>query len=123
MTKAALAIDTRREDATAILELRGELDIATAPVFAQRVMRVLSSTPQELVLDIGELEFVDSTGLRAILAAKALCSEHGCGFATTRSTRQVERVFELTRVLDHLRFRSIPREIGAAATGALDSTG
>jgi anti-anti-sigma factor len=114
MSRGALAIDASREEGCATLVLRGELDIATAPVFAQRVMRVLASTPQELVLDIGDLHFVDSTGLRAILAAKALCAEHGCDFTTTRSTRQVERVFELTRVLDHLRFRSAARAVDSA---------
>jgi anti-anti-sigma factor len=109
MSPGALAIDTHREDERTTLVLRGELDTGTAPLFAGRVLRALASNPAELMLDIGELHFVDSTGLRAILAAKALCAEHACQFATTRPTNQVERVFELTRVFDHLRMRGAQR--------------
>ena len=48
------------------LVLSGELDIETVPVFEAEIERVLADAPVTVVLDLPGLEFLDSTGLRAI---------------------------------------------------------
>lgn len=58
----------------------------------------------EVLLDLGELEFMDSTGFRAILGAKELCEGHGCAFAMTRGSDSVQRVFDISGVLRKLPF-------------------
>src|SRR5439155_4034554 len=47
----------------------GELDLATAEQLEAQLKQVESSGPGTLVLDLRELEFMDSTGLRAVIAA------------------------------------------------------
>jgi anti-sigma B factor antagonist len=47
------------------------------------------------VLDLQHLEFIDSAGLRVIIAAQDRAPDGGREFAVTRSTAQVERVFEI----------------------------
>jgi anti-sigma B factor antagonist len=51
----------------------GELDVATAPGFRAELFRLLEDGPSRVVLSLGELSFVDSSGLSAILAAR----QHG----------------------------------------------
>jgi anti-anti-sigma factor len=66
---------------------------------------VCSSRPKELVLDLAGLEFMDSTGLSAILRGKALCEASGCVYSVTPAQRPVERVFDATGVRRKLGFR------------------
>jgi anti-anti-sigma factor len=52
---------------TLVLSLTGELDMNTVEVLAQQVDRHLASRPSELRLDLGELAFMDSSGLRLLI--------------------------------------------------------
>ena len=56
--------------------LTGELDTATAPGMAERLMKVAEGNPERLVLDLGDMVFVDVAGARALDSAyKALEAE------------------------------------------------
>jgi len=68
------------------------------------------------VLDVAGLEFVDSTGLRAILNVKAVCEENHCAFQLTPGRDQihdqVRRLLEITGLIDRLPFVE-PDQTGA----------
>ncbi|HEY2141384.1 MAG TPA: STAS domain-containing protein [Solirubrobacteraceae bacterium] len=49
------------------LSVAGELDLGTAPLLAQRVEEKLGEAPTTLTLDLSELAFMDSSGLRLII--------------------------------------------------------
>jgi anti-sigma B factor antagonist len=51
------------------LVLRGDLDISTAPILDDRV-RTIRPLRQPLVLDVSELLFIDSTGLRSLTSVR-----------------------------------------------------
>jgi anti-sigma B factor antagonist len=102
-----LTIHLQAQDATVVLSLCGELDISSAPAFAEALAAASANRPRELLIDIAAVEFIDSTGLRAILAAKVLCEERSCDFALTESAPSVERLFAVTGVLEHLPRRSL----------------
>jgi anti-anti-sigma factor len=85
------------------LVLVGELDLATAPELEVRAARV-AAAEDPLVLDLRELLFIDSTGLRAILKARELCVASGCEFFLVPGPPAVQRLFELTGLLDRLPF-------------------
>jgi len=55
-----------------------------------------------VVLDLQQLQFIDSTGLRVILAALERCRERGQKFAVTPGSQQVRRLLSLTGVAEHL---------------------
>jgi len=98
-----LRIDVSHEQDRAVLALAGELDMASAPLL-QRAMEdeQLASKPL-IVLDLQQLEFIDSTGLRIILAARKLCAEREQELAVTRGSQQVERLLSVTGMSEHLR--------------------
>jgi anti-anti-sigma factor len=60
----AIAVEREGEDVR--LLVAGELDIASAPVLASRIEE---ERPRALLLDLSAVTFIDSTGLRAVLAA------------------------------------------------------
>jgi anti-sigma B factor antagonist len=105
-----LSIEGRREGDRHTLLLTGELDIATAPELEGKAQELCSNDASELVLDLTKLEFIDSAGLNAILRVRALCQEHMCEFLLTPGAKPVQRLFEITRLIDRLPFRKSRRE-------------
>jgi anti-anti-sigma factor len=93
-----------------VLSVRGELDLASAPILEREVAESLEQTPL-LVLDVEKLQFIDSTGLRVILAAHEQAREGGRELALTRGSRQIQRLLEITRAGEHLRIIESPDEL------------
>ena len=63
-------------DGRAHLTLRGELDLATAPELEQLVNERIDSS-QDVVIDLRGLEFMDSSGIRVLVAAHARAGRTG----------------------------------------------
>jgi anti-sigma B factor antagonist len=51
-----------------VLSITGELDLDTAEMLSERVEQQLSDRPAALTLDLRELTFMDSSGLRFLIA-------------------------------------------------------
>jgi anti-sigma B factor antagonist len=98
-----LVIDVRRDEGTVVLALSGELDLATAPLLQDEIQGSEVETATMVVLDLQELKFIDSTGLRVLLTAHAQSRERGQQFAVTRGSPQVQRLLSITGVGEHLR--------------------
>lgn len=86
------------------LRLRGELDMLTAPQLEAAVDALSGNGARELLLDLSELVFLDSSGFRAILACKDRCEQRGCTFLMTRGPERVQKVFDISGVLKKLPF-------------------
>jgi anti-sigma B factor antagonist len=84
------------------LVLSGELDLASAEQLDAQLKQLESSEPALLVLDLRALEFMDSTGLRTVIAADARARERGGRLVVVRAPEEVDRVFRLTRMDQHL---------------------
>jgi anti-sigma B factor antagonist len=106
-----LSIDVRRQGERVVLRLDGELDLASVPQLERAVENATLDNPAETVLDLRGLEFIDSTGLRAILAQDKRAQERGGTFALVRGSQQVQRLMNMTRVDEHLKIISSPEEI------------
>jgi anti-sigma B factor antagonist len=108
-----LSIAVAYADDRVVLTLEGELDMATAPLLQRAVQDDGLATKQMLVLDLQRLEFIDSTGLRVILAARKQCRERGQELAVTRGSPQVERLLSVTGMAEHLHTVAEPGEMHA----------
>jgi len=109
MTEQTLTIRAFEEPARHVLVLDGELDIAGAPAFEAAAARLRELGAVEILVDISDVGFIDSIGVRSILTVKAACARDRCEFTMTHGSEHGERIFELTRLLDHLPFRA-PKE-------------
>jgi anti-anti-sigma factor len=83
------------------LELSGELDLASAPQLERALARAKHGRPATLVLDLRDLSFLDSCGLRELLGAQRACEEAGCAL-TLIAGAPARRLFELTGVAARL---------------------
>lgn len=48
------------------LQFAGDLDLATCPVYADKVRKAFADGARSLVLDLSQVSFIDSSGLRVI---------------------------------------------------------
>lgn len=101
---AAFACQLIREHDRVRLVLEGELDLATAPALEQTISKLREASVERLTIDLSELSFVDSTGLHLILSVA--CAEQSDAFPVdlVPGPPAVQRVFELTGVIDKLHF-------------------
>ena len=78
------------------MALGGELDLAAGDGLLDRLRAELAHGPGEIVLDLGELSFIDSTGLRTLLQASDICDGQGSRLSIVACRGHVARVFDLT---------------------------
>jgi anti-sigma B factor antagonist len=92
-----LEVSEAEEDGIRVVEVRGELDLATAAVLCSRLDAARAGADRRLVVDLSGLEFCDSTGLRALLgAAQEVSVSAGRLAVVMPQGGDVRRLFEIT---------------------------
>jgi anti-anti-sigma factor len=92
-------IETREEAGRLVVRPCGELDLATAPDLEELVLgRLADGTP--VVLDLRGLSFMDSSGVRVLVAAHAKASDGGGELTILRPARgsAVDRILEVSGI-------------------------
>jgi len=86
--------ENRKADVV-ILALSGKLDATTAKTFEDKIFAVIDSGAQRLVVDLAQLEYISSSGLRVfVLAAKKLQPKSG-KVSLCSLQDQIRQVFDL----------------------------
>ena len=97
----SLVVRSEHEGDAQIIELIGELDLDGAPRLEEELRAAEAGDATSIVVDLGQLEFIDSTGLRLLVMA----TDRAAGrFSLLRGPKQVHRVFEITDMVDRLPF-------------------
>jgi anti-sigma B factor antagonist len=79
----------------------GELDLLTVRQLDAQIDGLRSSGVGTIVLDLRQLTFMDSTGLRLLLSLDAAARSDGVGFSIIDGEGPVRRLLELTRLDGH----------------------
>jgi anti-sigma B factor antagonist len=82
------------------IALSGELDMATAPRLTEEVEKAVWGTVGAFVLDLSGLTFLDSSGLHALLRARAYLAREDRTLVLVCPPGQARRVLDLASVLD-----------------------
>lgn len=93
-----------REGADVIVRLSGELDLYNAPVLREALAAAADLVPERLIIDLGEVAFVDSTALGVLLETRARLTDKdrfvlAAAGAETRRTLQVSGLDRQIRVV------------------------
>lgn len=91
-------------DERVVFTPRGELDLTTTPAVESGVLEAVRAGDRTVVLDLRELTFMDSTGVRTIVAAHRLAAQAGHELRVVRPARggAVARVIEISGIDDAL---------------------
>jgi anti-anti-sigma factor len=79
--------------------LDGALNTDTAPAFEERLQDVLDQGYQVTVLDMKNLEYISSAGLRVIFKAAKECRAAGHRLMAANRKPQIDKVFEILKAL------------------------
>lgn len=98
MTHDELNIDLKTENdgETLTFKLRGSLDIATAPTVRAALSEATQAGGHHLIVDLTQLEFLDSTGLGVLIGAHRRAAEHGGSFRLIVSEGPISRLLNIT---------------------------
>ena len=99
-----LSIDVQREGDDAVVRLAGELDISTSPDL-QDALAELTGAPRRVTIDLAALEFVDSTGLAALLGAHKALAEQGGTLELRHPSKVVIGLVQITGLDDVFEIR------------------
>jgi anti-sigma B factor antagonist len=95
----------------------GELDIATAPELCARLDATRSARRPRMLVDLTDVDFCDSTGLRALLGAASEVRAHGGRFAIVcPPSGDVARLLEVVGASEWMAIHSDPASGLAALT-------
>jgi len=85
-----------------VVKLSGELDMATADELRSHLYSLLNDGAPDLVVDLADLSFIDSTGLAALVHSFKLAVARGTSMALLAPAAQAMRVFEASGLLSVL---------------------
>ena len=109
------SVNEREHGGVRVIEVKGELDIATAPTLCARLDASRTRRRPRLLVDLSAVDFCDSTGLRALLGAASEVRAHGGRFAIVCPPRgDVARLLEIVGAGEWMGIHGDP-ESGLAA--------
>jgi anti-anti-sigma factor len=89
-----LSLEVRRQGDSAVVVARGDIDLSTLAK-ATAALDGARAGARSLVLDLREIGFMDTSGLRLVVEEQRRAAATGYHFAVIRGSRRVQRLFEI----------------------------
>jgi anti-sigma B factor antagonist len=107
MPDPGLAIGTRSVDHWTVIEVRGDVDLATTPQFREALSEA-SAGGESIAVDLRGVPFMDSMGLGVLVGARRRAGESGADLALICSDGPIVRLLEVSGL--STMFRVVPDE-------------
>lgn len=91
-----LRLDVTDREGWAVLAVGGEIDVATAPRLREQLIALVNDGKHRIVVDLGAVEFLDSTGLGVLVGALKRVRTHDGDLALVCDEPRILKVFEIT---------------------------
>jgi anti-anti-sigma factor len=104
MELGGLTMTSGRSDAVHSITLSGELDLANAGEVEAELRRAEAGDADSIVLDLSSVSFIDSTGMRLLVAAAARSRADSNRLTLLRGGPAVQRALQLTALEGQLPF-------------------
>ena len=91
-----LSLNTRTQGEHTVLDVSGEVDVYTAPGLRDRITDLLDAGQHLLIVDLGGVEFLDSTGLGVLVAGLNRAREVGGSLSLVCPQERVLKLFRIT---------------------------
>ena len=104
----SLGIQIVQYDDEAVVAVQGELDIATVPELQREIEPLWARPLNVLTVDLEQVEFMDSSGLRTLNELRTRAEERDVTFALFGVQPTVRRVLDITGMASFFELRSPP---------------
>jgi anti-sigma B factor antagonist len=79
-----------------VLEVRGEIDVYSAPTVKDSITSLLGPGSPVVMVDLSQVGFLDSTGLGALVAARTMASQAGGSLPIVCNRERILKLFRIT---------------------------
>jgi len=86
------------------LRVVGEIDMSTVPTFEKALSSALDAKHERLMIDLSEVNFMDSSGLNALVRARDAMEDTGVEMVISGVSNQVHRLFEVSGLMTAFMF-------------------
>ncbi len=91
-----MEIQTRKEKVAVVVSVKGRMDAVTAPEFDKHVVDLISRGEKTFLVNLSELDYISSAGLRSILALAKKLKERAGKIVVAGLKGPVEEVFKIS---------------------------
>ncbi len=91
-----LEVTSRREGGRTVVTVTGEIDVYTAPDLRERLNGLVAEGRYDLVVDLSDLDFLDSTGLGVLVSALKRVRSHDGALRLVCHEDKILKVFRIT---------------------------
>jgi anti-sigma B factor antagonist len=98
-----LTVQVVYDGSTTRLVANGEIDASSANTFEAAANQALAEAPTAIEIDLADVGFIDSSGLRAIISLSNRAKEQRVEISVTGLSAAARRVLEITGLIDTLR--------------------
>ncbi len=91
-----IALQTRHVGDRAVIQVGGEIDVYTAPKLRECLVDLVGSGNYHLVVDLGGVEFLDSTGLGVLVGGLKRVRSHDGSLELVCSHERLLKIFRIT---------------------------
>ncbi len=91
-----LRIESSTNDGTAVLALRGEVDVYTAPKLKSSLIDLVDEGTYEIIVDLSEVDFIDSSGLGVLVGGLKRVKAREGSISLVCSQENILKIFRIT---------------------------
>lgn len=91
-----LSLDTYEVDGRSVVAVGGEIDVYTAPRLRDRISEVVATGQNDVLIDMGKVDFLDSTGLGVLVGALKKTRVHGGSLELVCDNDRLLKIFRIT---------------------------
>jgi anti-sigma B factor antagonist len=91
-----LELETTQQDGMAVLTLRGEIDVYTAPRMRQAIVDLVDAGSLNVVIDMEKVDFLDSTGLGVLVEGLKRVKTRGGNLSIVITQDKILKIFDIT---------------------------
>jgi anti-sigma B factor antagonist len=89
---------TPRQSRSKVVPLKGEIDLHVSPTVTATLNEMIDKKPEQLVVDLSEVSYIDSAGLAALIQAMQKVESYGGKFMLSGLQETVRSIFEISRL-------------------------
>ena len=91
-----LSLETRHTDDVTIVSIGGEIDVYTAPKLRDKITELVADGVYDIVIDMEEVEFLDSTGLGVLVGGLKKVRAHDGSLQLVCNQDRLLKIFRIT---------------------------
>ena len=91
-----LSLETRPEGDKTVVSVAGEIDVYTAPKLREQIVQLVEDGRYHLVVDMEQVEFLDSTGLGVLVGGLKRVRAHDGSLQLVCTQERILKIFRIT---------------------------